>query len=104
MCILEDSRSMILTLTTYIKVFSNTQEVLIAYTSSSEKTTTTTAHRRAKENVMHYSVLFIQGILKRYGQNLKRYSLHLKNEKMLYEHECGNAFLRVMLKILLRRQ
>jgi len=33
----------------------------------------------------------IQGVLKRYVKNL-RYSSHLKDEKMLYGHRCGNAY------------
>jgi len=35
---------------------------------------------------------YIQGVLKRYVKNLKRYSSHLKDEKMLYGHRCGNAY------------
>jgi len=36
----------------------------------------------------------IQGVLKRYVKTLRRYSSHLKNEKMLYGHRCGNVYSR----------
>jgi len=36
----------------------------------------------------------IQGVLKRYVKNLRRYSSHLKDEKMLYGHRCRNAYFR----------
>jgi len=46
--------------------------------------------------------MHIQGVLKRYVKNLRRYSSHMKDEKMLYGHRCGNAYISgVMLKILL---
>jgi len=39
-------------------------------------------------------IFIIQGVLKRYVKNLRKYSSHLKDEKMLYGHRYGNAYFR----------